>query len=42
MKTFNPSSFINLTSGIIKALKHYYAKDREYIEAEENLPKALA
>ena len=42
LKMFTPSVFITFTAAIIKALKHYYSKDKESVEAEEGLPQVLS
>ena len=39
---FTPSVFITFSAAIIKALKHYYSKDKESVEAEEGLPQVLS
>jgi len=42
MKALTPSTFITFTNSLIKSMKHYLSKDREYVEAEKDLPGAMA
>ena len=42
LKLFTPSLFLNFTSSLLKALKHYFSRDEERTAAEESLPQVLA
>jgi hypothetical protein len=41
-KTVHPSIFLNFANALLKAFKFYFTKSKEYMEAAEALPKAMA
>jgi hypothetical protein len=42
LKTVYPSIFLNFANALLKSFKFYYSKSKEYMDAVEALPKAMA